>query len=149
VGDLSRLVGLGGTDCGSCFSTYANPLGGRVAVSSYAPWRQLGRGAKRRQIIAVVDWLSSGRLPARIDETVRVAPFVRASADGRRIVVVLLNTALDPTGQLTLRLCAQVEGISLISAAGDVSLPVHRGEHEVSVAVPSIPAWQTSVLIGR
>jgi hypothetical protein len=149
VGDLSHLVAYGNTDCGSCFTTYANPLGGRVAVSSYAPWRQLGRGGKRFQLLAVADWLSGGRLPARIDETVRVAPFVRASADGRRLVVVLLNTALDPTGPLTLRLDAQVEGVSLISAAGEVPLSVHAGEHEVSVAVPSIPAWQTSVLIGR
>ena len=34
-------------------------------------------------LIAVADWLSEGRLPVIIDETVRVAPFVRQSTDGR------------------------------------------------------------------
>ena len=149
VGDLSHLASLDGTDRGCCLSTYTNPLGGRVAVSSYAPWRQLGRAAKRRQIIAVANWISRGHLPARIDETVRVAPFVRASEDGSRIVVLLLNTALDPTGPLTLRLATKVGAIVQTTASGSSPLPVERSEDGLKVAVPSIPAWQTLLLIGR
>ena len=67
VGDLAHLDYCNGIDGGSCLSTYTNALGGRVVVSSYAPWQRLGRAAKRRQLLALADWLSGGRLPVLIE----------------------------------------------------------------------------------
>jgi hypothetical protein len=149
VGDLAHLIDHDGTDRGCCLSTYVNELGGRVAVSSYAPWQRLGRGAVRRRLLAVTDWLSKGRLPAIIEPMVRVVPLVRVSEDGQRVAVVLLNVALDPTGPLRMQLRARPEEVSLVSSNGAVRLPVERTEGEIVVAVPSIPAWQTAILLGQ
>jgi hypothetical protein len=149
VGDLAHLIDHDGTDRGCCLSTYVNELGGRVAVSSYAPWQRLGRGAVRHRLLAVTDWLSEGRLPAIIEPMVRVVPLVRVSEDGQRVAVVLLNVALDPTGPLRMRLRACPKHVSLVSADGAVSLPVEAGDNEVVVTVPPIPAWDTATLIGH
>jgi hypothetical protein len=105
--------------------------------------------AKRRHLLAVADWLSNGRLPILIEETVRVAPFVRRSADGKQVAVVLMNLAFDPTGPLTVRLRAKPQQVSLLTADGPQKLPIHAAENEVKVEVPSIPAWHTAVLHGE
>ena len=148
VQELAHLVRYNGADCGCCLSLYENELGGRVAVSSYAPWHRLGRGAKRRQLLSVADWLARGRLPLLIKETVRVAPFVRLGADGGRVAVVLLNMSLDPTGPMTLHLRAQPQELCQVTAQGRKLLALHRQADEVVVQVPSLPAWHTAVLLG-
>ena len=146
--DLSRLIRHDGTDLGSCYTLYTNELGGRVAVSSYSPWTKIGLGPKRRQLIAVADWLSEGRLPVIIDETVRVAPFVRQSADGR-VVAVLFNASLDATGSLTLRLRASPSQVSLVSDEGPRPLATRESPGETVVEVPSIPPWSSITLVGH
>lgn len=148
VESLSRLMRYDGVDCGSCLSVFTNKLGGRVAVTSYAPWRCLGRGAKRRQLTALADWLSHGRLPVLIEQNARVAPFVRVAADGRRATLVLFNMALDPSGPLTVRLRAHPDKVRLLTAAGPVELSSHAVGGETRIEVPSIPAWHTAVLAG-
>ncbi len=145
--DLSRLIRHDGTDLGSCMTLYTNELGGHVAVSSYAPWNKIGLGPKRRQLIAVADWLSEGRLPVIIDETVRVAPFARQSTDGR-VVAVLFNTSLDATGSLTLRLRASPSEVSQVSDEGFRPLGTRVSPGETVVEVPSIPPWSSITLVG-
>jgi hypothetical protein len=95
----------------------------------------------------MADWLSEGRLPVVIDQTVRVAPFIRQSPDGR-VVVVLFNTSLDATGTLTLRLRASTQQVSLVSAKGFRPLSTRVSEGEIEVEVPSIPPWTTITLVG-
>jgi hypothetical protein len=148
VGDLAHLLRYDGADCGFCFSTYTNALGGRVAVSTYAPWHRLGRGAKRHQVLAVADWLAREQLPLRIEQPVRAVPWVRQSSDGTHLAVVLLNSALDPSGPLTLRLRARPQSIALIAGGQSFPLDMQRLQGEVVVSVPSVPAWQTAVLLG-
>jgi len=145
--DLSRLIRHDGTDLGSCFTLYTNELGGRVAVSSYAPWNKIGLGPKRRQLIAVADWLSKEKLPIIIDQTVRVAPFIRQSSDGR-LVAVLLNTSLDPTGTLTVRLRTTPGQVSMVSVNGFRPLSTKIDKGETIVEVPSIPPWTSITLMG-
>ncbi len=149
VGDLAHLVRYDDVDVGSCFSTFTNSLGGRVAVASYAPWQLMGRGAMRHQLLAVADWLAGGRLPVLIEPMVRIAPLVRCSPDGRRIAVVLLNTALEPSGPVTLRLRAHPQRVSLVSAESTKLLPARHEGNDTLLDLPSIPAWRTVVLLGR
>jgi hypothetical protein len=147
VGDLAHLVRSDGTDAGSCFSTYTNALGGRVAVSTFGPWHRQGRSATRHRLLAVADWLAHGRLPVLIEQTVRVAPLVRVSPDGKRFAVLLLNTALDPTGPLTLRLRVQSREVSRINQGKVTPLPAERENDALVVRLPSLPAWQTAILL--
>ena len=148
VGDLAHLVRSDGADAGSCFSTYSNALGGRVAVSTFGPWHRQGRSATRHRLLAVADWLASGRLPVLIEQTVRVAPLVRLSPDRRRFALLLLNAALDPTGPLTLRLRAQPRQVSLINQGKVVLLRTEREGNDLVVRLASVPAWQTAILLG-
>lgn len=147
VESLSSLVRYDGKECGSCLSIFTNRLNGRVAVASYAPWRQLGRGAKRRQMLALADWLCSGRLPVVIEQTARIAPFVRMSPDGKHIAVVLFNLALDPSGPLMLRLRAQPRQVFLLTAEAWKPLSARQTGEGTTLEIPSIPAWQTAVLV--
>ncbi len=148
VASLASLVRYDGKNCGSCFSIFTNRLNGRVAVASYSPWRRLGRGAKRRQLIAVTDWLTRGTLPVIIEQTVRVAPFVRLDRERRRVALVLFNMGFDPSGPLTLRLRAQPKSMRLITAHGTQDLVVRQTAVEVRVDVPSLPPWHAAALAG-
>jgi hypothetical protein len=149
VGDLAHLVFYDGTDGGCCFSVYRNSLGGRVAVATYSPWLHLGCAAMRHRLLAVADWLADGRLPVLIQEMVPVAPLLRCSPDGQRVALVLLNAGLEPSGPVTLHLRARPQQISLISVEGATPLRAQHNSKETVVDCPSIPAWQTAVLLGR
>jgi hypothetical protein len=93
-------------------------------------------------------WLANGRLPVLIEQTVRVAPLVRMSPDGKRFAVVLLNTSLDPTGPLTLRLRTQSRQVSLIDRGKVTPLRTEREDDATLLRLPSVPAWQTAILPG-
>jgi hypothetical protein len=147
VGDLAHLVRSDGSDAGCCFSTFTNALGGRVAVSTFGPWHRQGNSATRHRLLAVADWLAHGRLPVLIPQAVRVAPLVRMSPDGQRVAVVLLNAALDPTGPLKLRLRAQPPQVSLINQGKVTPLRTEREADGLVVHVPSLPPWQSAILV--
>jgi hypothetical protein len=149
VASLATLIRYDRKDCGCCFSAYTNRLGGRVAVSTYSPWRRLGSGAKRRQLMAVMDWLSGGRCPVLIEQTVRVAPFVRFDAARKRAAAVLFNMSLDPTGPLTVRLRANPAAVRLIDASGEHALSMRTAGSDVVVEVPSLDAWHTAIIVGQ
>ena len=62
-------------------------------------------------------------------------------------MIVLFNMALDPTGPLAMRLHARPRRVSQVTAQGSRDLPARPAGGELRVAVPSIPAWQTAVLV--
>jgi len=146
--ELARLTSYDERDCGCCASAFQNALGGRVVVSSYAPWRRLGRLCKRTQLVEVADWLSYGHMPVRIDAFVRVAPFVRMSADGSRYACVLLNSTLDASGPFELRVRSRSPKAALITPGEVLPLTVLPGTGEVRVQVPSLGPWQPAVILG-
>jgi hypothetical protein len=132
---------------GPCLSVFENKQGGRVAVSTYAPWEQLGRAAKRRQLLNVAAWLTAGQTPIRIDENVRVVPFVRRNKSGQKVAAVLLNSSFDETGPLKVRFRSLGKPLHLVGRKGLAALPSARGREETVVHVPSIPPWRTTVLV--
>lgn len=148
VGDLAHLVRRSGRDCGMCFSTYQNTLGGRVAVSTFGTWYRQGRSATRHRLLAVADWLADGRLPVLIEQTVRVAPLMRMSPDRKRFALLLINQGLDAAGPLTLRVRAQARQVSLIRQGEVRPLGTKREGSEMVIRLASVPAWQTALLIG-
>ena len=148
VGDLAHLVRGNGSDAGMCFCTYQNSLGGRVAVSTFGPWHRQGRSATRHRLLAVADWLAEGHLPVLIEQTARTAPLIRVSPDGRRFALLLVNTGLDPTGPLTLRLRTQARQVSLINQGKATPLRSGREGKAMVVQLQSVPAWQTAILLG-
>lgn len=149
VGVLSRLVGYDDIERGPAVTCYQNALGGRVVVLGYAPWLRLGTSAKRTQMLSAADWISGGKLPVIIAQTVRVSPWVRLSTDRRRVTVVLLNTSFDPTGPLDLRLRAQAAVLYVLTSEGRQPLDMEQAEGKMRCVVPSSAPWDTLVLLGE
>lgn len=146
--ELARLNGYDGHEHGCCLSAYENVLGGRVAVSSYVPWRRLGTLGKRSQLTELADWLSGGRMPVRIDAFRRVAPLVRMSKRRDRYAVLLLNSTLDAAEPFELRVRATAQSAALATPAGRQALEVSPGDGEVQVRVPGLVPWQAAVILG-
>jgi hypothetical protein len=96
----------------------------------------------------VADWLADGRLPVQIDQTVRTAPLIRMSPDGKRFALLVLNTALDPTGPLTLRLRAQARQVSLVHEGKVTPLGANREGNSLVVRLPSVPPWDKAIVLG-
>ena len=148
VAELARLTGYDGRDHGCCLSVYENALGGRVAVSSYVPWRRLGSLCKRSQLTELMDWLGYDKMPVRIDALRRVATFVRMSGDGARYAVLLINSTLDTAEPFELRVRATARKAEVVMPDGALSLTVLPGEGEMRVAVPALGPWQPAVILG-
>ena len=145
---LSRLAAYGGAPVDPCFTLFTNKLGGRVAVASYAPWKILERAWKRRQMLAVCDWISGGRLPVVIEQHAWVMPFVRTNAQGRLVAVDFLNTSFDATGPLRVR-CRNGGPMARLTEAGTQPLPGRQEGNDWLVELPSIPAWSTLVAVAQ
>jgi hypothetical protein len=145
---LSRLETFDGVDGGPCLTAYENRWGGRVVAMGYAPWNGLGRGAKRRQLLRLADWVSRGKLPVTIATTSRVMPLVRRAPDGRRIAVVLMNLMLDDTPALQVMLRTTCQAVSLLTPAGPQPLDVTPMDGSLLVRVPPMRAWDAAVLVG-
>ena len=148
VQDLAHLTGYDESDCGCCVSAFENALGGRVVTLGYGPWGRCASTSKRWQLLGIADWVSRGRLPVRIDKTLRVMPMLRMSKDRKRLAGVLLNGRLDPTGRFDLRLRAAVRKVHLLTPQGRRPLPAHRDGKDLVVTIRNIPPWQTAIIVG-
>lgn len=149
VGVLSHLEHSGKENKKCCFTVYENELGGRIAVSSFEAWERLGTFPKRNQLLNVLDWITRGMLPIFIEETVKVAPFIRRSADGKKVLLVLFNTAFDKVENIKIRLSSGHDRVWLLSAEGKKELKSVRQGAETVLEVPVIGAWSTIVLYGE
>ncbi|NLV73677.1 MAG: hypothetical protein GXY52_03180 [Chloroflexi bacterium] len=139
---LARIVSYDERDLGVCQSAFTNALGGRVVVASYPPWRRNGTLAKRSQLLALAEWLAGGALPIRVETFSRVAPFIRMSADGSRWLAVLVNSSLDRSPELTVRVRGTADSAWLLDPPCSQPLKVCAGR----ITVPSLPPWQAVVL---
>jgi len=139
-------LGIGAT-------AFTNKLGGRAVVYGYEMWINTHNEMKYSQIREIADWISRGKMPIRIDECVRVVPFVRAARNRRRIVAVLLNASLDPTGPITVRLRTKARKFMELTPSGKMKkIPrtkVERLQNEVRIRFPSLQSWSLAVIIGK
>jgi hypothetical protein len=109
-------------------TAYENELGGRVVVMGYAPWIFLHSTAKRTQLQNAADWLTFGRLPVRIDETLPISPIVRSNEDASRGAVVLLHHGLEPVQSATVHVRAACKDVRMLTASGEEPLAGAPGQ---------------------
>lgn len=147
VHDLAHMIGYDGSDKGCCLAAYENQLGGRVVTMTYIPWARLANSQKRSQLLALADWISRSQLPVVIDKTLRVTPLVRASRDGKRLACVLLNASFDATGRFDARFRTKAGKLFLLTLKGAKALTCRRTATELVVTIPSIPPWQTAMIV--
>jgi hypothetical protein len=148
VEDLAHLRRVDGCDLGMCVSLFQNELGGRVAVRTYSPWTALGTLPERAQMLALAEWVSRQTLPLVINKCLRLAPFMRRSADGQRFVLVLLNASLDDTGPFKCTLRVTSQKVAQPLANGTTVLPPAFTDDGLVIAVNNLPAWRTLTLAG-
>jgi hypothetical protein len=132
---------------GPCLTAHENELGGRVVVMGYAPWMFLQFPHKRHQLQNVVDWLTHGLAPVRIDEAVTLTPIVRLAPDRRRGAVILLNTGLDTLEQATLHLRVDARTVTLLTADGETPLASTLEPGGRRLALRQLPPWSTTILL--
>jgi hypothetical protein len=95
---LARMIDYGERDLGPAMTAFENTLGGRVVVMGYYPWSQFHSLPKTTQMKNVCEWLSRGRMPARVETFAKVAVWRHERA------VVVLSLSLDPVEKLSLLL---------------------------------------------
>jgi len=145
---LSRALWFDDRDAGPCVTAYENELGGRVAVTTYAPWSRLGWSWKLNQMQRLAEWIAKNELPLSIQEAVRLAPFVRMSQDGSRFVAALLNNSLDPTGPVTVRIKASPSWVRQLKPSGYEPIGWKREESGIVVWLKNVAPWDVMLLVG-
>ena len=126
-----------------------NAVGGRVAIFGYFGWEHAPSGAKRNQYLVAADWVSRGRLPARIDEPVPVVVLPRVRKDGSVISVALLNASIDRSDRFMIRI--RTNGVGrfewVLPGRCPQCLPAEKSMNgTVTIFMPSIPAWTLGYL---
>jgi hypothetical protein len=132
---------------GPCMTAYENQLGGRVVVCGYAPWIFVHSSSKRTQLLNVADWITYGKLPVRIDETLPLSPIVRANEDTTRGAVVLLNHGLEPIDMATLHVRASCTNMRMITPSGTQPLTTLAEPGGWQVTLAHIQPWSTLCLL--
>jgi len=145
---LARMEDYFGVDRGPCMTAHENALGGRVVVLGYAPWIFLHSAARRRQLQNVSDWITRGRLPIRVEQTVRLIPLVRLSPDRRRGTVVLLNSGFDTIDRVDLDLRVPPQTlVRHVVGENATPVPTRATPTGIAVTLQEIQPWTTVTLL--
>lgn len=152
VRTVTNLVSYTEDYLGPTLALYENSLGGRIAVSGYAPWQNICSYAKRYQIVSIFDWLSNGKMPVRIDKCLKVVPFIKTSNSGKKFMVMLLNASFDSTGSFEVSLRYAQNDIKCIDKNGDtVSITdcaiLSKCENETRLKVNNIMPWDFIIIM--
>jgi hypothetical protein len=133
---------------GPCMTAFENELGGRVVVMGYAPWIFLHSVAKRLQFQNAADWLSRGKAPVRIDETVPLVPIVRMSANRRKAGLVLLNAGLDTIPEATIHIRASAKRVRILEPGQrDRNVSLKPGKLGGQITLRDLPPWSVRVIL--
>jgi hypothetical protein len=136
---------------GAATTCFRNALGGRVAVLGSEGWQNSFSSAKRWQLLAAADWVSGGRLPVLIETAAQAMAVPRVDARGRLRSVTLLNTSIDTTPRLTVRLRG-VRGSRarwVLPDGSEKSVRLVRDGRDRVAEVPAIGPWEIGYLSFR
>ena len=144
---ISILNTVLGDNIGPCSTLFENSTGGRVAVMGFVAWSALYSPQKRYQILTVVDWLTKGMLPVRIDKCVKVAPFVKKDPDTGKMLIMLTNAFLDPTGIFDIRIRAPIglRAYRITMSGNTIPLPSRRAGNELIISA-ALEAWEFIII---
>lgn len=123
---------------------FCNELGGRICVDGYLMPDCLKSEAKRGQILNVLEYLSCGKLPVKMEQCQKVIPIVRASGDGK-MRVMLTNASLDPTEEFECMVRNDKEFYQIGNR--NEKLPVRQRKEESNrILALSLGPWEYAVL---
>jgi len=145
---LGEYTDVGNQVRGAATALVTTPGGGRVAFVGYDGFNHVVSSARRNQLLSAADWVSAGRMPARVLTPAQVVPLLRVNADGFLRAVVLTNASIDHSPSLTVT-CRGSEGRNTewVSVAGALRLkPSQDPDRGWQYVVPAMTPWSIGYL---
>ncbi|MFP4293258.1 MAG: hypothetical protein ACLFQ0_16600 [Cyclobacteriaceae bacterium] len=134
---------------GPCLTLYENELGGRVAVSSYQPWKSPGALKKTIQLSRMMDFLSRGKMPVIMEDAYRIMPIIRISKSKDRFVLALFNNSLDELSGVECKIRTTAKTIRQITKDKDKVLTVKKVPDGKVVSLDKIKPWEVVMIAGN
>ena len=148
VQHLSKLQTMKGDDKGSCLTAYENESGGRIAVSSYFPWNDFGRSGKRMQMLNLMEWMSKGKIPVKINSLVRVLPLFRIKSDGSQFLAAFFNSSYDHLKNIPVQIQGSSKRMVQLTAGKDVALDFKNKDGWQHFELAEVKPWQVVMIAG-
>lgn len=140
---LGEYVDRDGHVTGAATVLFRNRLGGRVGILACNGWQNGFSSAKRWQLLSAADWVSDGEMPVRIETAAQAMAVPRLDARGRLRTVTILNTSIDHTPRLVVRLrqahAAKARWVLPDGSARTVALK--RDGRDRVATVPALAPW--------
>ena len=148
---LNTLEAIGDRPLGPIMTACENSLGGRVVVNGYMPWKNLYSPDKIEQMRNICDWITSDRIPVRINGNVKVVPLMRVSADRKHFLLMLTNTMLDHTGEFNVEIRRQSPDplYYLLENGGKTPIPpddLIQDSLQTVLSIHNIAPWQFVII---
>ena len=134
---------------GPCLTVFENKLGGRIAVSGYHPWQNVGMLKKVTQLTRLMNYLSAGKMPVIIEKPYRILPLMRTSRDGNRFVLSLFNNSFDEITNLPVQLKSVANEIVQLKPDANKKLRVKKANGNLNISIDKIEPWSIIVLAGK
>lgn len=115
---LSVLKRYDGTEIGISLGIFENASGGRICVSSYAPFSWWYSAAAVSQLKNIFLWLSKGTLPAYVSSPEKIALWPRDTASGQS-AAVFANVSLDDLSALKIRIRSSASHAEYVTFDGE------------------------------
>ena len=123
-------------------------LGGKWAILCNAPWKGVVPAYYRDYVLDIADYISGGRLCARILEPIQATLHVRKNKDGSVAAVSVTNCTVGPTGEfrLAIRNAAGKSFRFMSQYDGERQLTCEHKDGMDIVTVPSVTAWSVATV---
>jgi len=146
---ISRLVDYSGEEIAPvCFGVFENDLGGRVAVSGYAPWSLIHSRAKACQLKRVFRWLTNDRLEAFIASFHRMSLWISVKRNGSGTLFAV-NASIDRSRGAMLALRRPGDTVRCVDRHGTETSLASVGVDGAYrlFALPEIDSWDAVLLL--
>ena len=122
--------------------------GGKWAILCNAPWKGVVPAYYRDYMLDVADYISGGRLCARILDPIQATLHVRKNKDGSVAAVSITNCTVGPTGEfrLAVRNAAGKKFRFMSQYDGTCELTAEHKDGADIITVPSITAWSVATI---
>ncbi|MGK7394669.1 MAG: hypothetical protein ACNS62_08850 [Candidatus Cyclobacteriaceae bacterium M3_2C_046] len=130
---------------GISLSLYENELGGRIAVSSYHPWRNVGMLAKVTQLSRLFHFLSRSKMPVKIDKPCRIMPLFRKNSQGG-FVLSLFNSSFDVYEDVPVVVKSYSDHLKLLTDEGEQNIIAKKQDDQLIFNVDRMAPWSVVIL---
>lgn len=143
---VSNLETITHKSLGCSLYVYENACGTRFAADGYFFPNSIRTHGKKEQLGNVLDWISKGRLPVRVEnETIKVMPTVQADSEGN-MTVMLTNASLDSTGSFTCELRSEKEVYAICNDGTLKWMPQEKRGNATVVTIDNLDRWDYILL---